>query len=480
MGDRSKRNFFRKIEAKINAQTAAVRNLNPNLNIGVKNYGEKNAKFFEFIGNVVIILGLVDSFTNEINNFLAKGKKYEPKIKQILVDCFQSNIACNLDDVFQPNEVYNPANPNNTPYFKIRIDRLDFFGLFKLNPNSTAGTYLYGTTTQNSLDRSIKNAIDTGNLQNWRQILLIELDPTDNNVLNFYVDIRYANKPVNALILDLVNTISLIPNIGLLSGVMNNIYGSVSYSFQPTKIDPFSLLNMQKLNQYIEKILDGGEDIVIDNSFFEFSNEELFSIEQLSQNLSNNFLQITSCNNAESVVTSDDLFPILNEILSATTFNEQIDVVTAGMTKLEIIASRNVLRIDLPKFKIEFFFNVFKQILNHLIQLVYSPQFLTVMFIYFKLANPSSTNPIAYTDFKDFLRKTKNILLCIVRSIFKFLLVVIIIPIIIRRLVSDANKEKVQRAIEKYELYKEQYLSITGTLDAIKATELLRELASSV
>jgi len=480
MADNSTAKFFTKIEAKINALEAGKRNLKTKLDNNVKKYGEKKAKFLEFIGDIVVILGLVDSFSKEINNFLAKGKKYEPKIKQILIDCFQSNIACNMDDIFQPNEVYIPGNPNNTPYFKMRIDKLDFFGLFKLSPNSLAGNYMYGAPTQNTLDRSIKTAIDTGVLQNWRQILLVELDPTDKNVLNFYVDNRYVNKPVNALIIDLVNAINLIPKIGMLSGVMNNIYGSVGTAYEPTKIDPLSIFNVQKLNQYIEKILDGGEDIVIDNSFFEFTNEELFNIEQISQNLSNNFLQIISCNNAESVITSEDLFPILNEILSATTFNQEINVIEAGMTKLEIIASKNVHRIDLPKFKIEFFFNVFKQMINYLVQLVYSPQFLTIMFIYFKLANPSSTNPVAFTDFKDFLKKTKNILVCIVTSIFKFLLVVILIPIIINRLVSDANKEKAERLIETYELYKEQYLSITGTLEAIKSLDLIRQMASSL
>lgn len=480
MADGSVRNRQNKFLARINSLLAGKRNLKANLNESVKNFGEKNNKFLEFIGSVLILLGLVDAFSREINDFFAKGKKYEPKLKQILVDCFQSNIACNLDDVFRSNEVYNPANPNNIPYFKTRIDKLDFFGLFKVNPNSVSGGFLYGTSSQNTLDRTIKTAIDSGNLQNWRQILLVELDPADNNVLNFYVDSLYLNRPVNALIMDLVNNINLIPQVGMLSSVMNNLYGSVSYSLQPTRIDPLSMFNIMKLNQYIEKILDGGEDIVIDESFFEFTNEEIFTMEQLSQNISKNFLQITSCNNAESVITSDDLFPILNEILSASTFNEQISVIEAGMTKLEIIASKNVLRIDLPKFKIEFFFNIFKQLINSIIQLVYSPQFLTIMFIYFKLANPSSTNPVTYTDFKDFLKKTRNILICIVNKIFLYLLIVIVIPIIIKRLVTDANREKVERAAEKYELYKEQYLAITGTLDAIKATQFLRDLASSV
>lgn len=479
MADNSTAKFFTKIKAKINALEAGKRNLKTNLNNKVKNYGDKKAKFLEFIGEIVIILGLVDSFSKEINNFLAKGKKYEPKIKQILIDCFQSNIACNMDDIFTVNEVYIPGNPN-TPYFKIRIDKLDFFGLFKLDSNSLAGNYMYGSPTQNTLDRSIKTAIDTGVLQNWRNILLVELDPTDKNVLNFYVNGSYLNKPVNALIIDLVSAINLIPKIGMLSGIMNNIYGSMGAAYQPTKIDPLSIFNVQKLNQYIDKILDGGEDIIIDESFFEFTNEELFNIEQLSQNLSNNFFQITSCNNAESVITSTDLFPILDEILSATTFNEEITIIEAGMTKLEIIASKNVHRIDLPKFKIEYFFNIFKQMVNYLTQLVYSPQFLTIMFIYFKLSNPSSTDPVPFTDFKDFLKKTKNILVCIVTSIFKFLLVVILLPIIINRLVSDANREKAERLIETYELYKEQYLSITGTLEAIKSLDLIRQMASSL
>lgn len=482
MADRKERKFFTKINAKVNALQAGKRNLKTKLNDKVKDYGDKKTKFLEFIGELVAVLGLVDNFTKEINNFLGKGKKYEPKIKKILIDCFNSNIACNLDDIFQSNDVYDPTDPFNplNPYFKIRIDRLDFFGIFKVDPNTVGGNYLYGTLTENTLDRSIKNAIDTNTPQVWRNSLRIELDPTDPNILNFYIDKSYKFKPVNSLVIDLVNQINLIPKIGLLSGVINNMYGSMSFAYQPTKIDPLSIFNVQKLNQYIQKIIDNGEDLEIDNSFFEFTNEELFNIEQLSQNLSNNFLQIKSCNNAESVVSSEDLFPILDELLSATTFNQEISIIEAGVTKLEIIASKNVHRIDLPKFRFEFFTEMFKQLINSLTQLVYSPRFLTIMFIYFKLANPSSTSPILFTDFKDFLKKTKNILMCIVMSIFKFLLIVIIMPIIINQLISDANKEKAERLIESYSLYKEQYLAIKGKLELIKSLEIVSQMASSL
>ena len=263
MADRKERKFFTKINAKVNALQAGKRNLKTKLNDKVKDYGDKKTKFLEFIGELVAVLGLVDNFTKEINNFLGKGKKYEPKIKKILIDCFNSNIACNLDDIFQPNDVYDPTDPFNplNPYFKIRIDRLDFFGIFKVDPNTVGGNYLYGTLTENTLDRSIKNAIDTNTPQVWRNSLRIELDPTDPNILNFYIDKSYKFKPVNSLVIDLVNQINLIPKIGLLSGVMNNMYGSMSFAYQPTKIDPLSIFNVQKLNQYIQKIIDNGEDL---------------------------------------------------------------------------------------------------------------------------------------------------------------------------------------------------------------------------
>ena len=480
MADDSKPNIFRRIQAKINALQVGRRNARAKLNKRKEEFGEKKAKLLNFISEVLITLGLVDNFIRQINDFFAKGQKYDSKFKQILIDCFNANIACNLDDIFQLNEVYTGAG--STPYFKMKISRLDFFGLFKLNPDTVLGYYLYGLPSENRLDRVIKTAIDKNIIQNWKNILYIELDPTDNTVLNFYVNGIYVNKPVNALITDLVNQINLIPKIGLLGSVMDNLYGSMGVGYQPTKIDVRSLFNKQMLTQYIEKVLDGGDDIVIDDSFFDFTNEEIANIEMLTQNISNNFLQITSCNNAESVILPNDLYPILNQLVSAGTYNEQIEIITAGMTTLENVASRNVLRVDIPKFKIEFFFNIFNQIIASLVQMVYSPQFLTLMMFYFKLANtnPGQPEPIAFTDFKDFLKKTRNIMRCIIISFFIIILVWIVIPIIIKRLIGDANRERLDRNMEKYQLYKDQYLALTNLLEKIKSAQLLQELASSV
>ena len=82
------------------------------------------------------------------------------------------------------------------------------------------------------------------------------------------------------------------------------------------------------------------------------------------------------------------------------------------MSTLELVASKNVSRIDLPKFKIEYYLNMFKQLTSTLTGFVYSPQFIILMMIYFRLADPTTAGntPIAYEDFKDFLKKTRNIM----------------------------------------------------------------------
>lgn len=472
-------NLFKKILAKINALHAAKRNGQKKLDDLRKKYGDKKARFLEFIGEIIMILGLIEGFTREVNNFLGKGKKYEPKLKRILLDCFNSNIACNLDDTFKLPDIINP-------YFSINIVKFDFFGLLKIDPNALSGQVFYGTPTENTLNRLIKKAIDTNTRQDWsgnlsHVILSVEFNQSTNYV-TFYVPSHYLGKPVSSLVNDIINQINLIPNVSLLLNLFDNLYGSFSFSLQPQKIDPLSLFNRQMLDKYIEKILDGGEDLVIDDSFFSFANEELFDMEKMTQNLSKNLLEIVSCNNAESVVMPEDLYPILNQIISAGTFNEQVSVIEAGMSKLETIASRNVTRIDLPKFKIEFYLNLFKQLSSVLTGFVYSPQFLTLMFVYFRLADPNTASgtPIVYDDFKDFLKKTKNILKCIVWSIFKLLLLLIVIPLIIKQLISDANRERYERNKEKYELFVSQYLAVRGLLDVVKNTRFLSEIASSL
>lgn len=450
-----------------------------------KRTNDKKIRLLEFLLEILAILGLIQAFIIAINDFLGKGKKYEPKLKRTLIECLNSHIACNLDDVFKPRQTYDPAiNPNAPPYFIVKIQKFDFFGTLKTDPNTRAGTILYGQVSENTLNRAIKKAIDTGVRQNWNNILWIKYDvPTD--YLEFYIDIKYANKPVNAFVTDLVNKMSLIPSIGAMLNIFDNLYGSVSYGVQPTRIDPLSLINKTVINKYIEKTLDGGDDLEIDESFFSFTNEELFDIERITMNLTRNFLEITSCNNAESIVEPNLLYPIMDQLISAGTFNERLQVIEAGMTTLEINASRNVSGIDLPKFKVEFYFNIFKQLVNVLVGYVYSPQFLALMFIYLKLANTNAANPnslevMDYKDLKDFLKKTRNVFRCIIWSYFKLIILLIVVPIILKRLITAANEERYKRNMEKLKLYTEQYLAIRGFLDKVKNLELLSQLTSSL
>lgn len=468
--------LFDKIKGKIEALRASRRNSEDKLNKRKSRYNDKKSRFLEFIAEIIIILGLAEGFSREINNFLAKGKKYEAKLKKILIGCFNTNIACNLEDTIQPNQVY-PI----TPYFTLNVAKLDFFGLLKIDPNSKSGNVFYGLPTDNTLNRAIKTAIDSSSPQNWNNILWVTYN-SSTNYAEFYVNASYVNKPASLLVTDIVNRIELIPNFSMLLNLFDNLYGSFSASIQPQRIDPRSLINKEILQKYIERILDGGEDLVIDDSFFNFNNEELFDIEKKTQNLSNNFLEIISCNNAISVVTPEDLYPILNQIVNAGTFNEQIKVIEAGMTTLQLVASQNVSRLDFPKFKIEFYFNIFNQLTTTITGFVYSPQFLIIMMIYFRLANtnPTSPEPIDYVDFVDFIKKTRNVLNCIVWNIFKFLFLLIVIPIIIKQLIFDVNDEKDKRNREKYELFYAQYLTLKGVYNSVKSAKLLSEIATSV
>lgn len=466
--------LFTKIKTKINSLLAARRNSEKKLDDKKKDFNDKKSKILKFLLELIAILGIVPFFIRKINEFLGKGKKYDSKLKKTLIECFNSNIACNLEDTFKNTQV------DPTPYFMIDVKKLDFFGILKIDPNSNLGKIFYGGN-EITLNKAIKTAIDSGQKQNWNNIISVKYD-VNTDLIDIYVNSNYQGKPVSTFINDLVNKINLIPKVGLTLNLMDDIYGSFSASIKPNKIDPKSLFNKVALDKFVEKILDGGEDLEIDDSFFSFSNEELYDIERTSINLANNFLEIVSCNNAESVITGDDLYPMLQQIISAGTFNEEVEVIEAGMTNLQILASKNVNRVDIPKFQIEFYSNIFAKLTSTLSGLVYSPQFLILMMIYFKLAetNPGGPEPIKYDNFVDFLVKTKNVLKCIIWSYFKLIVLLIVLPIIMRKLISEANKERIERSREKYELYSEQYLAAKGLLGQLKNAKLLRDLTSGI
>lgn len=435
---------------------------------------DKINKFLKFIAELLMILGI--DLVKDINNFLAKLREHEPMFKQILLCCLNKNITCNMDDVFKFSEVY----PN--PYFLVNIKKFDFFGQFKIDPNSKAGLFLYSDPIENNLNKAIKLAIDSNTEQNWNDMLVISYDRT-TNYITFYIHQSWLGKPISSFVIKIFDKINFIPKkINIIPFLFDNLYGSFSTSIQPTRIDPLSLINKQVLNKYIEKVLDGGDDLIIDDSFFNFSNDELFDMEKMAQNLSKNYLEIISCNNAETVIRPEDVFSVLDDLVNAGTFIEQLTVIEAGMTKLETIASRNIARIDLPKFRFEYYLNIFKEITNVLVSLVYSPQFLFIMMMHLRMADPNTagSEPLAYDDFKDFLKKTKNLFRCITNANFKFVFVNVIMVLIIKKLTTEANQERYKRNKEKYDLFVQQYLSIKGFLDVIKNKELLSAISSGI
>ncbi len=463
--------FYNKIKSKINSLHASKRSTKSKLDNQKDKFNSKKAKILKFIGDILLMLGLMDTLISQINNFFAKGSKYEPVVKRTLIDCFHSNIACNLDNKFKPGDV-GPLNI----FFQIKISKIDFFNVLKINPNSSAGKMFFGPIDRD-INTAIKKALDTNIQVNWSNMLYFDIDPNDHNLLNVRVHENYVNNPISSLVNDIVNQITLIPDFRLLLGSFDNIFGSFSSSIDP-KPDINMLMNKSMLNKYVDKVLDGGEDLIIDNSFFSFTNDELVDLEKTTMNLTNNFLEIKSCNNAESVITPNQLFPVLQQLMSAGTYNEKIDIISAGMSTLTQFAGKNISNQDMPKFKIEFNFNLLDQLTKSLTNIVYQPQFLTIMFIYLRLANPGTGSPMLYDDFQDFLKKTRKILSCIVWSLFKLILITVVMPVIIKQLTKDNKVEMIERSLEKYLLYSEQLLALNGALTAVKNAKLIKELSS--
>lgn len=195
-------------------------------------------------------------------------------VKEAVIVAFKESLSCSSDFVIPANSV-----------LVMDIETIDYNNILKTDPDSNIlGGIFYGNGDKD-FNRFLYNLIQTpGITETWEGPNGPILDVTFVNPgqLIFAINTNYdenSGKTYNDFISDYMASIELFNNKILIGNLMDSFFGNITSNLG---FSVEQLVNEEKTNKLIDKILDTDpcyDEIIFDNSFFTFSNDEISEFE---------------------------------------------------------------------------------------------------------------------------------------------------------------------------------------------------------
>lgn len=213
-------------------------------------------------------------------------------VKEGIVQGIKAGLACGTDFTI----------PNPTPELTTTIDKIDLTDMMKMDPNGPAGA-LFGNPTKD-FNRFFLDIITNQNSNTWvdrngNGLLHITYNqPTITTNNQPTITMKVADGVVNSdgfnradssfhdFLVDYINSVELFSTKNVIGTIMDSMFGLIS-SINGIGVD--TLISLDKMDKGVEKILEVdvcADKIILDDSFYDFGNEELSFMERNASNKS--------------------------------------------------------------------------------------------------------------------------------------------------------------------------------------------------
>lgn len=453
----------------------------------LESFNNKKGKVVAFLTDLLTILVgfklLIDTIVDTFTYYLSKIEK---EIKKGLKIELKSIVSCGI----------NPSLPD---FLKstgtgiiIEVNKIDFFDVFKVDPNSKSGKLLYKDIVNPAYNSGDFNTFLYGVIQDdtrthfWKNnagadLLSITFNSQGegtrpNNSLTIKAALAYDNKKLTDLNNDFLNTITLFNTQGIINRILDSIYGSISFSINKSKKQ---LINEAKINTVIEKMMDADANDIISDEYFTFSNDETFEHEERAtlRQQGVHVLQLSKPTNASIPLSmlsdmNDQLsLPNLSAIQQKEIISENLSKMASQTTAKNIPSlppMPNIPNIptmptmpsvpDNVSIKLSFTTEIFKNFTKTIISSVLSPKVIMIFLINLKIVYGADAT---YTDGVDFIKKNKNIFKSLIKGITT-IIIKILLGLALKEIAKIVAKAIVKKRIEKMKHRKEQMLSLVG------------------
>lgn len=429
-------------------------------------------------GVYALRLVVINVFTNEM-------PKIETYIKTQTKLSLKADISCGINGPI-PDYLKSTG-----PGININLKHIDFLGLYHTDPTTDAGKVLYRDNASGlastSFDTFLYATIIDGNSQGWGNttmgediltITFLETTPEGNNMINVKVSPYYSNSSNNKNMSDVnndfIDSLFLFPSDKMVTEVIEGIFSPMSYSLNVPK-DWYK--KQVEINMYLDKLSTLQESKEIDESFFSFTNEEQFEINDIARDKHEGIRKLESCSEVLTNISPELMMEINEKIGTAYTssnYNELQKTITTSFDQLTNEISSEASPKDKAKFEAEFFSAVFDGLFKTIGNTLLSPQ----MIILFQLNNKITygISEPAFTSPREVIRKNKVIFYALI-TIITTILASLLVKLIIKKLQELIKQATDALMAEKTKDSQDQLTSLVGTTgDIQKNAALLSDL----
>ena len=388
------------------------------------------------------------------NKFIQTIEKKKPEIRNLIIQEIINAINCDSEQEFISNE----------PVY-INVNSIDFFKQLQIDPNTKRGKIYYekksfnASDTKKSLNKELYNRTQNINEsyqnspnnqgllykgasgQDLFNITFVESDGQGNSGQFFKVELSnrlqdnsgpIANK-VSSFIVDYYQSIDIIESHLYAGKITDLLTGALSVQAGTNTLDA-SL----KMNKFITRILglcfDSATEIDvqgsskipeldgIDEDFFELTSLNLRQIEEERTKFLNGIIELTDCDNAQLPVDSELIFQNLEQILSGTSKNDELeliqnltDSILSNLEKDKYINSS----VNLPAYQLSLNTDFLKNLPIGLVMSVLSPKVILPLMIMIKSLTQAAGENIDYLidNVGDFFKKFKKLAVNLISKI---------------------------------------------------------------
>ena len=434
---------------------------------------------FKFLKNLAVtLIGFLAFRSILIQMFNKELPKIERFLKMLLKDKLKEVISCDLDAPIPTYLRYNNQGVD------IRMDHIDFNKLLLTDPTSEEGKMLYDDPlsgiNSKGFDTFLHYVTKSPN-QDWgwghqisgQDIFIFNFKPTGspagNNVVNIRASSYYTN---NKRLLDLnndyIDSLRLFPAARMMSGTVDATFSPLTYSVHIPKA---WLLQKEEVDLWLDKIGSAEEIIDIDDSFFEFTNDEMAYMNGVVEEKSNGVRKLASCDAYTEVISFETLTATTANMLSATTSGSYVDLTDTIENTFNTISSEatgNAPEKDKFKFEMEFFSLMFDGLKSVMGTALVTPKVVTLLQVNNKIMYGENAPP--YETIPDLIYKNK----VIYNALMKLLVTIIsavIVSFIIKALQKLIQENKSLQQAEAIDARLGQLMSLVGTsIGGIKET----------
>lgn len=453
------------LKSKLINEIAAIKSLNdsfPTLNKGVSLPSLNNLNNpLDFLLDLLKNLIGFEQLKDEVIRFITYNiQPLEATLKKFLKELIKSKFFCSIDAKIPDSLIDTYGNG-----FNIAVSQIDFFDLFKIDPNSVQGDLLYGNI-EKDLNRFIYDVIQ-GNIGTWKGLVKLEfrqsgvVDGTMRyNVINVKIDASWKDKTINDFLNKFIESIVLLTIPFFINKVFDNLWGTISLlAGRSSK----SIERETNLETLVNKIIDL-PDIEIDDSYFEFDKDDIDYFNRRVEERSSGRLLLKACEFIASSLNDNDITELNDQINNASTLVEIRDTISRSFDILTSQAVDGLSEEDKPTGILNIFLEIFKGIIRGLINILFSPKIIFLLLTYFKFVNLTNS----FKNFNEFFEENRQFVIDLIRNVVLPQIIDFLLNIVIKYLIQLVIEDQTGRFLEMIKNQKLQILSLIGIPDEIR------------